>query len=247
MLRHIEHTKMGRGSHGWLESYFHFSFAEYNNPDNLHFGLLRVLNDDLVQPGAGFPPHPHRDMEIISYVVSGELSHEDSMGNTSTLGRGQAQYMSAGTGVVHSEFNRGTQVLRLVQVWIFPDKKGHTPHYGDHPFRWEDRIDQWLPIASGYGKEASQAPIRVHADVHVFSAVISAGKSLELKLGAARQAYLVLLEGDARVEAIQMTARDALEIVQEDVVISTEGGAHVYVVEMPASTHVRATRTNPHG
>ena len=121
MIKYIDHEKMGTADHGWLRSRFHFSFAQYYNPENMGFGALRVLNDDLVRPGTGFETHPHRDMEIISYVVQGELTHGDSMGNRQTLKRGQIQYMSAGTGVWHSEHNLGEDTLRFLQIWIYPD------------------------------------------------------------------------------------------------------------------------------
>ena len=233
MLKHIDHNKMGRGSHGWLESHFHFSFADYYNPDNLNFGVLRVLNDDIVQPGTGFSTHPHSNMEIISYVVRGELSHEDSMGNAHTLVRGQAQYMSAGTGVTHSELNLGADELRFMQMWIIPDKEGYSPNYGDFRFVWEDRIDKWMPIASGYANQSSAAPIRVHADVNIFAAVLSGGRSLDFKTGPDRQAYLTLLEGGAMAGDIAMAERDALEITGQDLTITAKADAHLYVVEMP--------------
>ena len=132
MLRYIDHTKMGRGIHGWLDSHFHFSFAEYYNPQNIQFGVLRVVNDDMVQPGTGFDTHPHQNMEILSYVVQGELTHADNMGNEQTLTRGQVQYMSAGTGVLHSEYNMGKDLLRFLQIWILPDASGYQPNYGDY-------------------------------------------------------------------------------------------------------------------
>jgi len=233
MLHHVDHTKMGRGMHGWLDSHFHFSFAEYFNPDNIRFGILRVLNDDIVQTGSGFTTHPHENMEIISYVVRGELSHKDSMGNVHTLTRGQAQYMSAGTGVTHSELNWGPTELRFLQMWIFPDKKDYAPNYGDHRFVWEDRIDKWLPLATSYGNAANAAPIKVHADVNLYAAVLSAGERIDFKVGANRQAYMTLLEGDAQVANINMIERDALEIIKQDVTIATERYAHLYVLEMP--------------
>ena len=235
MLHYIDHKKMGRGSHGWLDSHFHFSFAEYLNPDNMCFGILRVLNDDIVQPGTGFGTHPHRDMEIISYVVQGELSHKDSMGNSHTLTRGQAQYMSAGTGVTHSEYNHGTGELRFMQMWILPDKKGYEPNYGDYRFVWEDRLGKWLPIASGYDHKAGTAPIHIHADVNVFSAALCAGESIDFKPGPDRQAYLVVLEGGVKVEDIVLAERDALEIIKQDVTITADDFAHLYIVDMPFS------------
>jgi redox-sensitive bicupin YhaK (pirin superfamily) len=224
---------MGHANHGWLDSHFHFSFAEYFNPKNIRFGIMRVLNDDIVQPSSGFPTHPHRDMEIISYVVQGELSHKDSMGNAHTLTRGQSQYMSAGTGVTHSEFNWGPDELRFIQTWIFPDKGGYEPTYGDHRFNWDDRINRWLPLATGHDNRQNTAPIKLHADANVYASVISAGEQLEFKVAPGRQAYLVLLEGDAVVGNIEMKERDAVEIIQQDVIITTQRHAHLYAVEMP--------------
>jgi redox-sensitive bicupin YhaK (pirin superfamily) len=232
MIKHIPGKNMGRGRHGWLESWFHFSFADYYNPDNIRFGVLRVFNDDTVQPGAGFPTHPHRNMEIISYVVQGELSHKDSMGNAHTLTRGQSQYMSAGTGVTHSEFNLRNDELRFMQIWILPDKDGYKPNYGDYRFVLEDRFDKWLPIATGYENAENNAPIKVHADVNAYATILSAGNSIELKVGKNRQAYLVLLEGEASVGDIHLETRDALEIVKETIFITAKKAAHFFVLEM---------------
>ncbi len=234
MLRYVDHAKMGRGRHGWLDSHFHFSFADYYNPQNIRFGVLRVLNDDIVQPGEGFDTHPHRDMEIISYVVRGELSHKDSMGNAHTLTRGQSQYMSAGTGVFHSEHNLlDRDELRFIQMWILPDKHGYEPNYGDYRFALEDRFDRWLPIATGYDNKGSGAPIKVHQDINVYAAILGAGRSINFKVGGDRQAYLVCLEGEADVGAIHLNTRDALEIIKEDVCIATKDSCHLFIVEMP--------------
>ena len=150
---------MGRGNTEWLKSIFHFSFADYYNPNNMNFGVLRVLNDDLINANSGFDTHPHKDMEIISYVVKGELTHGDSMENTSKLYRGHVQYMSAGTGVTHSEYNHGKPTLRILQIWILPDKKGYRPNYGEHPFKWPERKNQWLHIFSG---KDGAAPIKIN-------------------------------------------------------------------------------------
>jgi redox-sensitive bicupin YhaK (pirin superfamily) len=221
---------MGRGRHVWLDSHFHFSFAEYYNPDNMNFGVLRVLNDDLVQPGTGFDTHPHKNMEIVSYVVEGELTHQDSMRNKRVLTRGQVQYMSAGTGVWHSEHNLGDKLLRFLQIWILPDRAGYEPDYGDHRFVWADRIDRWLPIASG--SQESPAPIRVHSDINIKAALIQKGGSLELLTEQGRQTYLVLIEGAAVVGDIALVARDALEIVEENVAITASEDAHLIALEM---------------
>jgi redox-sensitive bicupin YhaK (pirin superfamily) len=230
MLRYIDHKSMGRGRHDWLDSHFHFSFAEYCNPDNIQFGVLRVLNDDQVQAGEGFDAHPHKNMEIISYVVEGELTHADSMGNKQTLARGQVQYMSAGTGVTHSEFNLGDSLLRFLQIWILPDRNGYTPNYGDVLFEWADRIGRWMPIASG--ESGSGAPIRIHADVNVFAALVESGQAIRFAVNSCRQAYLILIEGAAEINGIRLETRDALEITEEDIEINAIDSAHMLIIEM---------------
>lgn len=136
MLRKLDNKNMGRSDLGWLKSIFHFSFANYYNPENMNFGVLRVINDDLVKSNTGFGMHPHRDMEIISYVVDGELNHGDTIGNKNTITRGHVQYMSAGTGISHTEHNFGDTTSRFLQIWLLPDKKGVTPDYGDYRFKW---------------------------------------------------------------------------------------------------------------
>ena len=232
MLKYIDSQQMGRGQHGWLDSHFHFSFAEYYNPANMHFGVLRVVNDDEVQPGTGFDTHPHKNMEILSYVIDGELTHEDSMHNQRVLSSGQVQYMSAGTGVWHSEHNLGNDTLRFLQIWIVPDKAGYAPNYGDHRFKMDDRRDKWLPIATGADNPDSLAPIRIHADVNVYAAIVSKGNRLDFNVDAGRQAYLVLIDGQADINGIVLSKRDALEIVEENVTIIAEETAHVLVIEM---------------
>lgn len=235
MLRHIDHKKMGRSFLGWLDSHFHFSFADYYNPDNVNFGVLRVINDDLVKPGTGFDMHPHSNMEILSYVVDGELSHADSMRNKQTLTRGQVQYMSAGTGVVHSEHNRGEEGLRFLQIWIFPDKNGYPPNYGDYRFALEDREDKWLPIASSVENKESKAPIRIHADINAYATILGEGKTLGFNVDKGRQAYLVLIEGEADINGTSLVMRDGMEIVEENITITAEKDAHILVIEMAKS------------
>jgi redox-sensitive bicupin YhaK (pirin superfamily) len=232
MLRYLDSKKMGRSRLGWLDSHFHFSFAEYYNPDNINFGVLRVVNDDRVAPGTGFDLHSHQNMEILSYVVEGELTHADSMGNRQTLSRGQMQYMSAGLGVTHSEHNYGRQELRFLQIWILPDRAGHQPNYGDCRFAWPERENRWLPLAGRAGDRQSLAPIAVHADINAYAASLEAGKSLDFKVEPKRQAYLILIEGRAEVNAIRLLARDALEIVEENIRLQAVEGAHALIIEM---------------
>ncbi|GHV19499.1 hypothetical protein AGMMS49959_04620 [Planctomycetales bacterium] len=241
MIRYTDSRKMERGHQGVVDSYFHFSFADYCHPDNVRFGVLRVLNDDEVKPETGFPPHSHTDMEIISYIIDGELTHGDSMGNEETLSRGQVQYMSVGTGVTHSEMNYGKTPLRFLQIWILPDGKGHQPNYGGAKFRLADRYDQWLPLATG-GANPS-APIKVHQDINAYAAIITAGKKLDFAVAANRQAYLVLIEGrvsadvsdasaSASVSGVKLSKRDAAEIIGQNITVAAEETAHVFIIEM---------------
>lgn len=229
MLRKIESKNMGSSNLGWLKSKFHFSFAEYYNPDNINFGVLRVINDDLVQSNTGFDTHPHRDMEIISYVVNGELTHRDSMGNKNTITRGHVQYMSAGTGVYHSEHNFGKDTLRLLQIWIFPDQKGYKPNYGDYRFNWDDRQNKWLHMASS---KDGDAPIKINQDINAYSLELEKGKEISFPVKEGRQAYLVQIEGTSMVNEVELNERDGMEIVEEDILIKAKETSHIIVLEM---------------
>jgi redox-sensitive bicupin YhaK (pirin superfamily) len=220
---------MGSSDHGWLKSKFHFSFADYYNPNNIHFGVLRVINDDLIESGTGFDTHPHNDMEIISYVVNGELTHGDNMGNKNTITRGQVQYMSAGTGVYHSEHNLGTDLARFLQIWIFPDRRDHIPAYGDYRFNWEDRQNQWLPMVSS---KSGDAPIKINQDANIYSLELSKGKEIAFPVKEDRQAYLVQIEGHSSINNIELTSQDALEIKSEDILIKAIETSHILLIEM---------------
>lgn len=229
MLRKIESKNMGSSNLGWLRSKFHFSFAEYYNPDNINFGVLRVINDDLIEVDTGFDTHPHRDMEIISYVVNGELTHEDSMGNKNTITRGHVQYMSAGTGVYHSEHNLGKDILRLLQIWIFPDKQGYKPNYGDYRFNWDDRHNKWLHMVSS---KTGNAPIKINQDINIYSLELEKEKEIDFPVKEGRQAYLVQIEGTSIINNIELANRDALEIVEEDILIKAKETSHILILDM---------------
>ncbi|MBB6447973.1 pirin family protein [Bacillus benzoevorans] len=229
MLKKIDSNKMGSSNLGWLRSKFHFSFAGYYNPDNIQFGVLRVINDDLVEAQTGFDTHPHRDMEIISYVVNGELTHGDSMNNKNTITRGQVQYMSAGTGVYHSEYNLGEDTLRFLQIWIFPEENGLTPNYGDYRFNWEDRKNNWLHMVSGLN---GNAPIKIHQDANIYSLELEQGKEISFPVREGRQAYLVQIEGTSAMNGIELNDRDGMEIVEEDILIKAVETSHILILEM---------------
>jgi hypothetical protein len=230
MLKKIDSKAMGRSEREWLASLHHFSFGDYYNLDNLDFGVLRVINDDLIEAGYGFPMHSHRNIEIVTYIIDGELTHEDSMGNKRTLGRGEVQFMTAGTGVAHSEYNFGTKTLRLLQIWIMTDRKGHEPAYGDYSFAAAGRQGKWQHLVSRTG---GAAPVQIHQDVNFYVAEIAAGKVLDFSVEAERQAYLVLIEGGAKVNGEILDARDALESRIEHLEIVAVKDSHFLVIEMP--------------
>lgn len=229
MLKKIDSKNMGSSDLGWLKSKFHFSFAEYYNPDNMNFGVLRVINDDLIEAGTGFDTHPHRDMEIISYVVNGELTHGDSMGNKNTITRGHVQYMSAGTGVYHSEHNFGKDMVRLLQIWIMPNKKGYDPNYGDYRLNWDDRNNKWLHMVSS---KDGNAQIKINQDMNIYSLELEKGKEIDFPVKEGRQAYLVQIEGNSLINDIELADRDGMEIVEADILIKAKETSHVLILEM---------------
>ena len=231
MIRKLNNKDMGHSNLGWLRSIFHFSFAEYHNMKNMNFGVLRVLNDDLIDPQEGFGMHPHRDMEIISYVIDGELTHEDSMGNKGTLQRGHVQYMSAGTGVFHSEHNLGVETGRILQIWILPDKKGYTPKYGENKFERDLRKNNWFHMVSG---QNGDAPIKINQDSNIYALELEESGKIEFELKAGRQAYLVQIEGNSNVNGQLLTEKDAMEITEETIKIEANQGSktHYLMIEM---------------
>lgn len=229
MIKRIDHKKMGSSESPWLKSIFHFSFANYQNPENINFGVLRVVNDDLVEGNTGFDMHPHKDMEIISYVVDGELTHGDNMGNKNTISRGHVQYMSAGSGVYHSEHNFGKDVLRLLQIWIFPDEKNHTPNYGDFKVEEEDRKNKWFHMVSD---KSNDAPIKINQDANFYVLELDKGKEIEFLVDKNRQAYLVQIEGDSLINGVKLNQRDAMEVVEENLLIEAIENTHILAIEM---------------
>jgi redox-sensitive bicupin YhaK (pirin superfamily) len=230
MLEKIHYSALFVSRSDWLESHFHFSFAEYFNPANMNFGALRVMNDDVVQPNSGFPPHPHRDMEIFSYVLEGELTHGDSMGNQETLYRGDMQYMSAGTGVTHSEMNSHPKnPARFIQTWILPDQKGLKPAYGSKRFSREARLNRWLHVL---GDQNSNAEVRFHQDANVYVSELERGQSLAYDLKSDRQAYLKILEGRAQVGGTELNYGDGAKIRDEKIEIFASDDLHVMLIEM---------------
>jgi quercetin 2,3-dioxygenase len=229
MFEKISSNQMGKADHGWLKTNYHFSFANYYDPSNLNFGVLRVLNDDIIKSNKGFNTHPHNDMEIISYVINGELTHVDSMGNKHVIGRGDIQYMSAGTGVFHSEHNLGSELLRLIQLWIIPDQTGYNPNYGDILSDWSEREGKWYHMVSPV---EGNAPIKIHQDANIFSLALKGEEEISFEVKEGRQVYLVLLEGNAMINGELLEASDAAKIIEEDIQIKSKDFSHYLVVEM---------------
>lgn len=231
MLKKLPKENMGTSNLGWLESQFHFSFAEYRNPDNINFGVLRVLNDDIVHPNGGFDTHPHANMEIISYVVEGEITHKDSMGNEETLKRGEVQYMSAGDGIYHSEYNRhSTEDLRLLQIWIIPPKNGLPRIYGSHRFEENERKNRLLPIVSSHKGKSN---VKIHQDINIYVSELDATRSLDFSINKNRQVYFVQIEGNSTINYIVLNEGDAMEITNESKInIQAVTLSHFLFIEM---------------
>lgn len=229
MIKKLDHQLMGRSKGTWLNTYYHFSFGNYYKEDNMHYGMLRVVNDDTIQPNSGFDMHSHRNMEILTYVVQGELSHMDSHGNKSHLRRGCVQIMSAGTGIEHSEKNETDSLLRLIQIWIYPNLLDLAPSYECVQIPWHDRYNRWLLFASG---EMGKAPIYIHQDMNVYAAELSDAIELAIDVKPLRQIYLVVLEGRVRINDIMFDAHDAAEI-NECTYVKAASWAHLLMFEMP--------------
>ena len=200
---------LGHADHGWLDARHHFSFAGYHDPDRMGWGALRVWNDDAIAAQAGFPPHPHRDMEIITYVRRGAISHRDSMGNSGRTAAGDVQVMSAGTGVTHSEFNLEEEETTLFQIWIVPDQRGGNPGWGQRAFPKADRSGRFVTVASGI---AGDDALPIRADARVAAATVPAGERVAYDLGAGRHAYLVAARGRIRVNGEAADPRDGIAI-----------------------------------
>lgn len=212
-------ASLGAADHGWLDTRHHFSFAQYHDPERMGWGALRVWNDDTIEPNSGFPMHAHRDMEIVTYVREGTVTHRDSLGNEGRTGAGDVQVMSAGTGIRHSEFNLGSDSVRLFQIWIMPDERGGEPRWDSRPFPRADRAGRFVTLASGKNEDAEALPIR--ADARVFGALLPSGESLRFETLADRHAYLVPASGRIEVEGREVNARDGVAITGEDTISIT--------------------------
>jgi len=205
---------LGGANHGWLNAKHHFSFAEYYDPDRTQWGKLRVWNDDEIQPKSGFPPHPHNNMEIITYVREGAISHRDNLGNEGRTEAGDVQVMSAGSGIAHAEYNMEDEVTRIFQIWIMPDQTGGQPQWGAKPFPKGERAGKFIVLASGIEGDGDALPIRANA--RVVGATVKAGETAVYPLGKDRKAYLVPATGRVEIDGQLVEARDGAAIGDMD-------------------------------
>ncbi|PMQ04107.1 Quercetin 2,3-dioxygenase [Dyella sp. AD56] len=206
-------NSLGGANHGWLNAKHHFSFASYNDQGRMGWGALRVWNDDTIAPQTGFPPHPHADMEIITYVREGAITHQDSLGNKGRTVAGDVQVMSAGTGITHAEYNLENSNTQIFQIWIMPDDHGNPPSWGTKPFPMGDRSGRFVTLASGFKEDTDALPLRT--DARVLGATLKAGETAVYELDGSRYAYLVPAKGKLDVNGVTLDTRDGAAIRDE--------------------------------
>jgi redox-sensitive bicupin YhaK (pirin superfamily) len=226
-------ASLGGANHGWLNAKHHFSFAGYQDPARMNWGRLRVWNDDEIAAGTGFDPHPHRDMEIITYVREGAITHRDNMGNEGRTEAGDVQIMSAGTGVVHAEYNLEKTTTKIFQIWIIPDRRGAKPHWGAKAFPKAAREAGFEVLASGRPQDGGGAALPLNVNGAVMAATLKAGQTLVQKLAEGRAAYLVPAKGAVTVNGHALAARDGAGIVDEaEMTITAIEDAELVLVEV---------------
>jgi redox-sensitive bicupin YhaK (pirin superfamily) len=226
------HSERGHANHGWLDTWHSFSFNTYHDPRHVQFGPLRVLNEDFVAPGAGFPPHPHRDMEIITIVLEGAVAHQDSTGGTGVVRPGDVQVMTAGSGVVHSEFNPSeTDPLRLLQIWILPDARGRTPRYVQKTFDRTARKNVLLPVVAGHDGNGA---LPIHQDATVYVSELDAGRSVSHALAPGRRAYVFVTAGELLINGQRLGPSDAAAVEAEaELKLESSAPGAVVLLDLP--------------
>jgi quercetin 2,3-dioxygenase len=231
MIQIRKSEERGHANHGWLNTYFTFSFADYFDREHVQFRTLRVLNDDRIAAGAGFPEHPHRDMEIITYVLEGGLAHQDSMGNGSVIRPGDVQYMSAGTGVTHSEFNASkSEPAHLLQIWMLPEKKGLKPVYGQKNFADSEKRGKLRLVASPNGRDGS---VTIRQDNELYATVLGAGESVRHELKPDRYAYVQVARGSVKLNGKALQEGDGAAVSEEKAVeLTGVKGAEVLLFDL---------------
>ena len=227
----IRSDARGKADHGWLKSRHTFSFADYYNPRMMGFAKLRVVNEDWIEPGQGFGTHPHRDMEIVTYMIDGALQHKDSMGNGSVIRSGELQRMTAGTGVLHSEFNHSADELaHLLQIWILPERNGLEPGYEQKLFPREEKHNRWRVVGSPDGRDGS---LTIHQDVLLSSTVLDAGAGVDYAFAGRRRGFLQVVRGTVEAEGESLTAGDALALQDaERLTVSATEDAELLLFDM---------------
>ncbi|OYX57459.1 MAG: hypothetical protein B7Y86_07125 [Brevundimonas subvibrioides] len=235
MIERRPFESLGGANHGWLNAKHHFSFANYYDPARMSWGNLRVWNDDEIAAGTGFPPHPHSDMEIITYVREGAITHEDSLGNKGRTEAGDVQVMSAGTGIRHAEYNAETTLTRIFQIWIEPTKRGEAPAWGAKPFPKGDRAGQFVVLASGFDddvREEGGGALPIRTDARIVGATLKAGETATYPLGVSRRGYLVPAIGEVEVNGVRLSARDGAAISDEaTITVTAVNDAEIVLVD----------------
>lgn len=223
---------LGRFNIDWLAACHHFSFGHYNDPKRMGLGALRVWNDDTIQPGTGFDPHPHRDMEIVTYVRKGAITHRDRLGNEGRTEAGDVQVMTAGTGIVHAEYNLEDEPTQIFQIWIMPSTTGFAPSWEARKFPKDDRAGELVVLASG--RKGDDDALWINQDAAVLGATVRAGQSVTHRLGAGRKAYLVASTGSITVNGTPANARDGVAVSGEDAIeIRAVEDAEIVLVDVP--------------
>lgn len=233
MIKLRKSEERGHANHGWLDSYHSFSFSRYYDPEHMQYSVLRVINEDIVAPDMGFGMHPHKDMEIVTYMLSGQLRHMDNLGNGSVIRAGDVQRMTAGTGIVHSEFNASsTEPAHLLQIWMLPERNDIEPGYEEKHFAAAEKLNQWRLIAS---RDAREGSLLIHQDVSLFAAVLEPGKTLAYELGGQRSAYLQVARGQVDLNGETLLAGDAAKLdKQQAIQLLAIEHAEMLLFDLPA-------------
>jgi redox-sensitive bicupin YhaK (pirin superfamily) len=234
MIEKRPFESLGRHDADWLAARYHFSFSGYHDPDRIHWGALRVWNDDTIKAKSGFPPHPHSDMEIITYVRSGAITHQDSMGNKGRTEAGDVQVMSAGSGVTHAEYNLEDEATTLYQIWIVPKERGGKPYWGAAKFPKDERAGSLVALASGFEEDQAAGALPIRQDARLLAATLRGGQSVSYNLNEGRFAYLALAKGAARVNGVELGPRDGAAIRDERALtIEASEDAELVLVDAP--------------
>lgn len=234
MLQVIKANEHFKGQYDWLTTYHHFSFGEYYNPEKMNFGPLRVFNDDIVQPGTGFDFHPHNNMEIVTYLIDGELEHKDNYGNHGIIKPGEVQRMSAGTGIIHAEYNHSKEKpLRLLQMWVQANKKNLKPTWEQHKFTKEQQLNKILPVVVPENSEAKDA-LKIHQDSTFYLSTITPQNTIQHTVSNGRMAYIFVINGKATINGKTLQTRDAITVQNENsVAITAKTQTEIILIDLP--------------